>query len=114
MHDKESRLKRLAKGLRPYFKYTYHIKVLGPATSWMNKERPGSGAADEGDIADYEGGPGAPCCGSLLILGQVADSRVSNLLQEQECDVPECLVPAAGEQAWHAKNPFGLGGDLDQ
>ncbi len=33
IHDKDSRLKRLAKGLHPCFKYKYHINVLGPARS---------------------------------------------------------------------------------
>lgn len=96
-HGKECRLKCLAKGLRPYFKYKY--QVWGPARSWINKKMPGSGAAAEGDIVDCEGGLEPQGCCWQLILGQVAGARVLDLLQEQLLDVPECLVPVVGEQA---------------
>jgi hypothetical protein len=48
IQDKESRLTRLTKGLRPYSKQ-YHVRVLGPARSWMKRERrPGSAAGGYG------------------------------------------------------------------
>ncbi len=82
---------------------------------WGRRGLECSGTADEGDIADCEGGREVSGRGSLLILGQFADARVWDLLQEQVRDVPDFLVPVVGEQAWDedAEDPFGLCDALD-
>ncbi len=81
----------------------------------MNRERPGSGAADAGDAADGQEGPEAPVSNKIPILGQVADSCVLDLLPEQAVDVLDAPEPVVVEQAWEedAEDLFGLGGDLD-